>query len=145
MVVVVGELCGLPTVLRKLGLIPLTVGAMVMLYAAIHSGLLLQPDMQVSGNGSWNGHLAWYVDRIDSTMPQPTVLSLPMWTWRVLMLLWSLWLAASLVKWLPWAWDAFSEDGFYRKMQVLSVKKRKRTGSGEEVTEVTAVPEGPTE
>jgi hypothetical protein len=30
------------------------------------------------------------------------------------MLAWSLWLAASLVGWLKWAWTAFSTGGFWR-------------------------------
>jgi len=30
------------------------------------------------------------------------------------MLLWSLWLAASLVRWLPWAWRCFVTAGGWR-------------------------------
>jgi hypothetical protein len=74
------------------------------LYSAIHSGLLVQPDMQVRGPGSYGSTLQWYVDRAGETLPRPWVLYLPLWVWRVLMLLWSLWLASRLLAWLPWSW-----------------------------------------
>lgn len=85
-----------------------TLGALVCLFAAVYSGLAVQPDMQVSGASSSDTELIWYVDRIDGSMPQPWVLSLPDLAWKVLMLLWSLWLAWSLVKWSRWGWKAFS-------------------------------------
>ncbi len=96
--------------LTQLGVIFGTFVAMVCLYAAIHAGLLLQPDMQIEGNGSSATELMWFADRIDGAMPAPAVLSIPMWSWRVTMLLWALWLAASLLKWLPWAWTSFRKD-----------------------------------
>jgi hypothetical protein len=34
--------------------------------------------------------------------------------WRVAKLLWALWLVARLLKWLPWGWGAFSQDGLYK-------------------------------
>ena len=94
------------------------------LYAAIHSGLLVQPDMQVLGPGSRGSTLHWYVERIDGALPQPWILWLPLWVWRLLMLLWSLWLAAGLLRWLPWCWQRFtlgpvlaSPKGFRRWME----------------------------
>jgi hypothetical protein len=35
--------------------------------------------------------------------------------YRLLMLLWALWLAASMLKWVKWAWDCFSAGGYWRK------------------------------
>lgn len=98
----------------QLVLVGLTLAAMGSLYAAIHAGLLFQPDMQIMGNGSSGSQLQWFQDRVDGTLPTPTIVSLPMWVWRVTMLLWSLWLAASLIRWLPWAWQAFTEGGTFR-------------------------------
>ena len=100
--------------LVQLGLIGLTLVALGCLYAAIHTGLLWQPDSQVAGGGSTDDQLIWFVDRIDGALPQPTVVSLPIWVWRVVMLAWSLWLAASLVRWLPWAWRAWSDGDIFR-------------------------------
>jgi len=96
-------------------LIGLTVAALASLYLAIHAGLLWQPDLQVAGAGSSDHQLVWLTDQLSGAMPQPMVVSLPMWTWRVVMLLWSLWLAASLVRWLPWAFAAWTDGGWIRR------------------------------
>ncbi|MFK7927497.1 MAG: hypothetical protein AB8H79_04880, partial [Myxococcota bacterium] len=98
----------------QLGLVMFTVVALLCLYAAVHAGLLLQPDMQVWGNDSSAGNLNYYVDRITDAMPRPIVISAPIWIWRVLMLLWSLWMAASLVMWLRKGWGWMSTGGWYR-------------------------------
>ena len=80
------------------------------LYAALHIGLLMQPDMQiVSMQGGQS--LLWYLDRTSGPMPQPTVWSVPLWVWRVLMLLWALWLAVRLFTWGKWGWQCFGEGG----------------------------------
>ena len=101
----------------QLGLALWTVVALGCLYVAIHAGLLWQPDMQVAGAGSHDHRLVWFVDRIAGPMPRPTVVSWPMWTWRVVMLLWSLWLAGSLVRWLPWGFRAWTDGDWFRRAQ----------------------------
>ncbi len=78
------------------------------LYAAIHAGLLVQPDMQVLGPGSWRSTPHWYVERTGGALPRPWLLWLPLWVWRLLMLFWSLWLASRLLRWLPWCWQRFT-------------------------------------
>ncbi|HAA02514.1 MAG TPA: hypothetical protein DCE18_03980, partial [Syntrophobacteraceae bacterium] len=88
--------------------------ALVGLYVAVHAGLLGTPDMQIAGNGSSNLQLNWMQDRIGATMPQPWVLSVPLYVYRSLMLLWALWLAWSLLKWLRWAWQCFSKGGYWK-------------------------------
>jgi hypothetical protein len=85
-----------------------------LLYVAIHQGLLFRPDMQVAGNGSTDTLLRWYADRVSGDAPAAGVLSLPLWLYRVAMLLWALWLAAGLVRGVGPAWRAFSEDGLWR-------------------------------
>ena len=94
----------------------LTIAALSGLYMAIKNGLLGIPDMQIRGNHSNSFNLHWTQDRIGSTMPCPWVLSLPLIVYHILMLLWSLWLAFSLLKWLRWGWDCFSEGGLWQKM-----------------------------
>jgi hypothetical protein len=84
------------------------------LYVAIHQGLLFRPDMQVAGGSSSDTLLAWYADRVDGQLPAAGVLSLPLWGYRVVMLLWALWLAASLVQGVGPAWLAFGEGGLWR-------------------------------
>jgi len=101
--------------LTQIGLAFLSLGALSCLYAAVHSGLLLQPDMQVAGAGSSGNTLHWYVDRIAGALPAPSIVSAPMWLFRLLMLLWSLWLAARLMRWLPWAFACYRQGGLWRK------------------------------
>jgi hypothetical protein len=102
--------------LLQLAVVGVTLVAMIVLYASVHTGLLLDPDMQVAGQDSWDTTLVWHVDRVDSALPRPLVASLPLWIWRVLMLLWALWMASSLVRWLRWGWRAFSTDGLVKPL-----------------------------
>jgi hypothetical protein len=85
-----------------------------LLYVAIHQGLLFRPDMQVAGGNSTDTLLRWYADRVSGDTPAAGVLSLPLWVYRVGMLLWALWLAAGLVRAVGPAWRAFSEGGVWR-------------------------------
>jgi hypothetical protein len=105
------------------------------LYVAIHQGLLFRPDMQVAGNGSSDTVLRWYADRVSGETPRTGVLSLPLWVYRVAMLLWALWLAASLVRAVPPAWRAFTEGGAWkpivRRRQVVSPSEAQRAPKGD--------------
>jgi hypothetical protein len=85
-----------------------------LLYVAIHQGLLFRPDMQVAGGGSSDTVLRWYADRVSGDTSAAGVLSLPLWVYRVAMLLWALWLAAGLVRGVGPAWRAFTEGGLWR-------------------------------
>jgi hypothetical protein len=101
--------------LLQAGLVLLTVIALAALYAAVKAGLLGYPDMQIAGNQSTNWTLNWTQDRIGDSLPRPWVLSLPVWMYWALMLVWSLWLAYALLGWLKWGWRAFSKDGIWKK------------------------------
>ena len=112
--------------ITQLFLTVLTIAALSGLYAAIKKGLLGIPDMQVAGNYSSNTFLIWTEDRVGSLMPMPSVISLPLFVYHLLMLFWSLWLAFSLVKWLRWGWDCFGEGGIWKK---ISFKKKQKSKS----------------
>ncbi|WP_018607295.1 hypothetical protein [Uliginosibacterium gangwonense] len=84
------------------------------LFDAIRTGLLGSPDMYITGNGSYDRNLIWYQDRITGPAPVAWVVSVSMWVYRGLMLLWAIWLASSVLKWVRWAWTQFSADGFWR-------------------------------
>ena len=99
----------------QLLLVVWTIAALAGLYTAVERGLLGTPDMQIAGNASTRFVLNWTQDRIDAMLPQPWVLVLPMWIYRVLMLFWSLWLALALLKWLRWGWSCYSRNGIWKK------------------------------
>jgi len=88
--------------------------ALAVLYSVVQQGLLFRPDMQVAGAESNNAVLRWYADRVEQTTPPAGVVSLPLWVYRILMLAWALWLAASLVRWAGWSWRALGEGGLWR-------------------------------
>jgi len=100
--------------LRQLGLIIWSCVALYMIYMAIHSGLLGIPHMQIKGNGSSWKFLSWYIDQVNTTLPQPWMVFLPLYMFRITMLLWALWMAQSLINWLRWMWLCFSEGGIFR-------------------------------
>jgi hypothetical protein len=93
-----------------------TIAALICLVVAVYTGLAVQPDMQVAGGGSSNTEFNWYVDRVDGSMPAPWIMSLPLLVWKIIMLVWSLWLAWSLVRWAPWGWRAFSHEILWRSI-----------------------------
>ncbi len=102
--------------LRQLMLVGWTAVALGVLAVGIYQGLLGQPQMQVTGNGSSATTLRWFADRIkgDNVLPQGTVFSAPMLVYRGAMLAWSLWLALALLRWLKWGWSAFTAGGLWR-------------------------------
>lgn len=100
--------------LMQLGLIALTVLAFAAFVVAIPKGLLGTPDMDIVGNASHSYGLNWYQDVMQESLPQAWVVSVPLWVYRGLMLAWSLWVAVTLLRWLPWAWKAYSTDGYWR-------------------------------
>ena len=96
-------------------LIGLTLASLGIFIAIVAAGLLGNPEMFISGNGSSRTVLNWYQARCDTLLPQPDCLSVSIWWYRFLMLVWALWLAASLIRWLRWAWQQFSSGACFRK------------------------------
>jgi len=99
--------------LMQVGLVALTVVSLGVLATAVANGLLGNPDMQIMGNGSYAHVLNWYQDRASETLPQPSVISVPLWIYRALMLVWALWLAISVLGWLRWGWQAMNVGGLW--------------------------------
>ena len=98
----------------QIGLGVLTVAALGVLYFAVRQGLLGWPNMYIAGNGSSSYLLQWFQDRAGMELPRPWVLSVPTVIYRVLMLVWALWLALALLRWLRWGWECFSVGGIWR-------------------------------
>ena len=103
--------------IMQAGLGLLTLVSILVLFLAVQQGLLGSPDMQIVGNQSSAFNLNWYQDRSDELLPTATVISVPLMTYRILMLLWSLWLAVSLLNWLKWGWSCFAMDGLWKGLK----------------------------
>ena len=95
-----------------IGLTALSLGIFV---AVVAEGLLGNPEMFIQGNGSSRTMLRWYQPRCENALPQPGCWTVSIWWFRILMLAWALWLAASLIRWLRWAWEQFSTGGCFRR------------------------------
>ena len=83
---------------------------------AIPMGLLSNPEMKVVGNGS-SIHLYNYYQDLSGAagFPEVSIMSVPMFAYRIVMLLWSLWMATRLIKWASWGWSCFSENGLWKE------------------------------
>ncbi|HET8940567.1 MAG TPA: hypothetical protein VFN13_01085, partial [Rudaea sp.] len=99
----------------QIGLGLLTLIALACLISAIPQGLLGQPDMHVTGNGSSAHALRWFVDRSANALPQASAISVPLWVYKVLMLAWALWLANALIGWLRDGFAAWTKGGYWRE------------------------------
>ncbi len=110
--------------LVQLALVGLTLLAFGMLYWAVYSGLLHQPDMQVEGGGSHASTLRWYADHA-AVLPRPYVIWLPLLVWKAVMLLWALWLASRVFRWVVDGWSAFSEGGLWLRPPPRAKKAKK--------------------
>ena len=92
----------------------LTVIALLSVVTALPQGLLGTPDMHVAGYNSYGDLLSWFADSSDSALPIASVVSVPLWIYKALILAWALWLSFALLRWLPWVWRCFSSQGYWR-------------------------------
>lgn len=99
----------------------LTVLALSNIVLSLPMGLLGVPDMHVAGQNSYGNILNWFADRSDSVLPTASLVTVPMWIYKVLILAWALWFSFALLRWLPWVWKCFSSDGFWRSRKTIEV------------------------
>ena len=115
--------------LMQIGLVLLSMAALSALLLAVQQGLLGSPAMQVAGNGSSATELNWYLDRSGEQTAPVTVISAPIWIYRLLMLAWALWLAWRLLDWLRWGWQGLVAPTPWRQSRRQALK-RKATEEG---------------
>ncbi len=111
--------------LLQIALVILSLFTLVTLFWAVQQGLLGLPQMQIAGNGSSAYQLNWYQDRASPQLPIASVYSVPLLVYRLLMLAWALWLAFSLLRWVKWAWEAFSHRGRWIEIEVQLPRRRR--------------------
>ena len=100
--------------LLQAGIVLITVVAALSVLSAIPMGLLSTPDMKVVGNGSSSHFYRFYQDTAASGhFPVANVVNLPIFGYRLVMMLWSLWLATRIIVWANWGWQAFSQGGIW--------------------------------
>lgn len=103
----------------------LTVIMAFSLVFSVPKSLLGMPDMGITGNGSHASNLKWYHDMVMDQLPQVWVISLPMWVYRLSMLVWALWLAFKFIDWLRWGWTQFTQNGSWKQSEKKPSKRQK--------------------
>lgn len=125
--------------LGQLALVGYTFIVFWLLVYALQSGLLGQPDSQISGPGSNASELTFYVDRTEGALPTASIISVPLWVFRVIMFAWSLWLAVSVVRWTRWGFAAFRKGGMWRTPTVPTAPAPSAPASSATASSATAV------
>jgi len=98
----------------QLAIVLMTAISLLILIYVVSAGLLGSPDMFVLGNGSSQHFLRWFSPRSGAELPIAGMISISVWFYRLAMLVWALWLATSLIRWLAEGWQHFGKDGFWR-------------------------------
>lgn len=95
--------------------------ALSCLLATIPAGLLGSPNMHIVGNHYYDGHFNWYQDYSAAEFPTAWIISLPLWCYKLAILLWSLWLASALLGWIRWGWQQLSHHAlWYAPAEILT-------------------------
>ncbi len=116
--------------LAQIALVLISFAALGCLFLVIQKGLLGHPDMQIGGNFSTLHELRWYQDRTGSLLPTAWVFSVPLLAYRISMLIWALWLAIALLRWIRWGWDCFAQGGIWQKKSKMpNMKPKKNSGN----------------
>jgi hypothetical protein len=100
--------------MMQLVIVLLTIMSLVTLVVVVSRGLLGTPEMFISGNGSYGNRLVWFSPAEGVSLGQPWAFSVSIWYYRLLMLLWGLWLANAVIRWLIAGWRQFTEGGAWR-------------------------------
>jgi len=100
--------------LMQVGLVILIFISVSTLFSVIEQGLLGSPDMQITGNGSSSYQLNWFSDRTAAVIPEATLISVPVYVYRLMMLAWSIWLAFALINWAKWGWGNYTKQGYWK-------------------------------
>jgi hypothetical protein len=118
--------------LLQAALVVLSCVAALGLLTAIPYGLLARPDMRIAGAGQYFGSLSWFNDQSANQLPSAWVFSVSLWWYKAAMLVWALWLAFALTRWLPFAWRALNVGSFWPRSPASNVSTK--SGLPEEPT-----------
>jgi hypothetical protein len=90
------------------------IAVLALVFFGIRNGLLARPDMHITGGGGHGAGYTWFQDQTAGVFESPSILSVPMWVYRGLLLIWAGWMAFALVRWLRWAFNAWKKNGLWR-------------------------------
>ena len=105
----------------QIGIVLMTFVVLCIFVVIVRAGLLGNPEMFIVGNNSTRLELNWFEPRTGLNLPVGRIVSISVWFYRLLMLCWALWLAASLLRWLKWGWTQFSYGGFWARKRRIEI------------------------
>ncbi len=115
----------LPSSLHNLIQLVLTIGSLItllVLLEALRRGLLGRPTMYLLGDGSLRNTLQWYKPRSDGlSLPAAEIFSIPLYCYRILMLVWALWLAGVSLRLAKWALAQLTKNGFWHRPALAKI------------------------
>lgn len=82
--------------------------------------LLSSPDMGIAGNAQLGSGLSWFADESAGMLPAISVLSLPIFAYKAIMLVWVIWLCFAFVNWSKWVWQQLGLHGYWRTKEKTS-------------------------
>jgi hypothetical protein len=91
-----------------------------LVFSGIRYGFLASPDMGVVGADSGYGAFSWFRDQTSGPLPQPLVISVPLWVYKALIFAWAMWIAVALTRWIRAAWAGWTHGGYWRGKALLS-------------------------
>lgn len=76
----------------------------------ILSPLVGSPDFMATASSlPWK----WVLDRSSGSLPSAWVVSLPIWSWKIAMGMWLVWLVRFSLPWVRRGWSVFTQDGVW--------------------------------
>ncbi len=107
-----------------------TLIALGVLIGAVAYGLLSYPDMGIAGSGASASRLQWYLDAGTNELPSITLFSLHLWWYKLLILLWSIWVSFAVLGWLKELLQSLRQGDWWPKFK--SKKKPQKTPAKDE-------------
>ncbi len=90
----------------------------------VSKGLTGNPGMLISNAENYPGsRLAWFEPKSEGPLPVAGFFSVSVWWFRGLMMLWTLWLAWKLLRWIPMAWSQVQVGGWVKDFGILKKKE----------------------
>jgi hypothetical protein len=97
----------------------ITLVVLLVFIGSVANGLLSYPRMGVIGQGSSTNSLNWFMDSASNQVPSISIISVPMWWYKAIMLLWSIWVSFSLMGWLKFVIKGFDNKLWWKKFKGL--------------------------
>jgi len=111
--------------LSQLFLYAFSAVAIISLLAVVPISLLSSPSMGIEGYQSYGNTLTWFADKADGKLPSVTILSISVWFYKAIMLVWVIWLSTSILSWIKWAWKIIGIHGYWQSSPVEKSKTEK--------------------